>query len=113
MAAARPPCCARSPCWCPPKPARSPGKAPMSPPIAARAVRTLSAGQRRRVALARVVAADAPLWLLDEPLNALDAESQDALRVILESHLGDDGLAIAATHMPLQIRGARTLDLRP
>jgi heme exporter protein A len=75
-------------------------------------VRTLSAGQRRRAALARVVAADAPLWLLDEPLNALDADSQDALRTILESHLGDGGLAIAATHTPLKISGARTLDLR-
>jgi heme exporter protein A len=81
-------------------------------PLAACAVRTLSAGQRRRVALARVVAAEAPLWLLDEPLNALDADSQDALRVILESHLGDGGLAIAATHAPLKISGARTLDFR-
>src|SRR5882724_5362586 len=70
-----------------------------------RAVRTLSAGQRRRVALARVVAADAPLWLLDEPLNALDADSQAALRVVLETHLDDGGLAIAATHAPLEISG--------
>jgi heme exporter protein A len=81
-------------------------------PLARRATRTLSAGQRRRVALARVVAANAPLWLLDEPLNALDADSQDALRVVLESHLDDGGLAIAATHTPLKISGARTLDLR-
>ena len=82
-------------------------------PLAQRAVRTLSAGQRRRAALARVVATAAPLWLLDEPLNALDADSQDALRVILEGHLDEGGLAIAATHAPLKIAGARTLDLRP
>jgi heme exporter protein A len=48
--------------------------------LADRAVRTLSAGQRRRAALARVLATAAPLWLLDEPLNALDATSQAALR---------------------------------
>ncbi len=82
-------------------------------PLAQRAVRTLSAGQRRRAALARVVATAAPLWLLDEPLNALDADSQDALRVLLEGHLDEGGLAIAATHAPLKIAGARTLDLRP
>src|SRR5262249_5346919 len=53
-------------------------------PLARRAVRSLSAGQRRRVALARVVASKASLWLLDEPLNALDAESQAALLTIIE-----------------------------
>jgi heme exporter protein A len=79
--------------------------------LAARPVRSLSAGQRRRVALARVVASAAPLWLLDEPLNALDADSQLALRTLLETHLGDGGLAIAATHAPLQIKGARALEL--
>ncbi len=57
--------------------------------------------------------ANAPLWLLDEPLNALDADAQAALRVILESHLDDGGLAIAATHAPIKISGARTLELRP
>jgi heme exporter protein A len=82
-------------------------------PLDRRPVRTLSAGQRRRVALARVVAANAPLWLLDEPLNALDSDSQDALRVILEGHLDEGGLVIAATHAALKIRGACTLELRP
>jgi heme exporter protein A len=81
-------------------------------PLAQRAVRSLSAGQRRRVALARVVATDAAVWLLDEPLNALDADSQLALRTILESHLGDGGLAVAATHAPIKVSGARTLELR-
>jgi heme exporter protein A len=78
-------------------------------PLALRAVRTLSAGQRRRTALARVVATQAPLWLLDEPLNALDAASQAALRTVLERHLAGGGLAIAATHAPLE--HARTLEM--
>jgi len=82
-------------------------------PLARRAVRTLSAGQRRRAALARLVAAGASLWLLDEPLNALDASSQVAMRGVLERHLAAGGLAIAATHAPLGIAGARTLELRP
>ena len=82
-------------------------------PLARRAVRSLSAGQRRRVALARVIAANASLWLLDEPLNALDGESQAALLTVLEGHLDQGGLVIAATHAPLKISGARTLELRP
>ena len=82
-------------------------------PLARRAVRTLSAGQRRRVALARVAAAGAALWLLDEPLNALDAASQVALRMIVEIHLQSGGLAIAATHAAIDIAGARELELRP
>jgi heme exporter protein A len=79
--------------------------------LASRPVRTLSAGQRRRAALARVVAAGAPLWLLDEPLNALDAPSQAALRVALGRHLATGGLAIAATHAALDMPNARTLEL--
>ena len=71
--------------------------------LAARAVRTLSAGQRRRTALARVVASGAALWLLDEPLNALDASAQTALRGALTVHLASGGLAIAATHTPLDL----------
>jgi heme exporter protein A len=79
--------------------------------LAARPVRTLSAGQRRRTALARVVLAQAPLWLLDEPLNALDAPAQAAFRTALEKHLAGGGLAIAATHVDLGFAGARTLEL--
>ena len=80
-------------------------------PLAGRAVRTLSAGQRRRAALARVRAAQAPLWLLDEPLNALDAPSQTALRAALGQHLAAGGLAIAATHAPLDVPNGRVLSL--
>ena len=80
------------------------------PSLAARPVRTLSAGQRRRTALARVVLAQAPLWLLDEPLNALDAPAQSAFRAALQKHLAAGGLAIAATHADLGVMG-RQLEL--
>ncbi|HLG47197.1 MAG TPA: heme ABC exporter ATP-binding protein CcmA [Reyranella sp.] len=79
--------------------------------LAHRAARTLSAGQRRRAALARVVSAGAPLWLLDEPLNALDAPSQAALRIALAKHLAAGGLAVAATHAPIDVPNARVLEL--
>jgi heme exporter protein A len=79
--------------------------------LARREVRTLSAGQRRRVALARVASSHAPLWLLDEPLNALDSPSQAALRAVLDGHLAAGGLVIAATHAPIRVTGARVLEL--
>jgi heme exporter protein A len=79
--------------------------------LAQRPVRTLSAGQRRRTALARVAASRANTWLLDEPFNALDAASQEALRKVLTQHLASGGLAIAATHVSLDMPGARTLEL--
>lgn len=78
--------------------------------LAARPVRTLSAGQRRRTALARVMVSPAPLWLLDEPLNALDAPAQVAFRLALQAHLAAGGLAIAATHADLGVEG-RSLEL--
>jgi heme exporter protein A len=81
--------------------------------LAARAVRTLSAGQRRRTALARVMLSQAPVWLLDEPLNALDAPAQSALREVLARHLAAGGLAIAATHAELGVPGAREMRLSP
>ncbi|SKA05098.1 heme exporter protein A [Enhydrobacter aerosaccus] len=77
--------------------------------LAQRPVRTLSAGQRRRAALARVAASRATTWLLDEPLNALDAAAREALQTALAAHLAAGGLAIAATHAPLA--GARVLDM--
>ena len=79
--------------------------------LVARPVRTLSAGQRRRVALARVMLSQAPLWLLDEPLNALDAPAQAAFRLSLQTHLAAGGLAIAATHADLGMPAARALEL--
>ncbi|MBV8409743.1 MAG: heme ABC exporter ATP-binding protein CcmA [Alphaproteobacteria bacterium] len=79
--------------------------------LAARAVRTLSAGQRRRSALARVVMSQATVWLLDEPLNALDLSAQDAFRVALERHLLAGGMAIAATHANIGLPAARIFEL--
>jgi heme exporter protein A len=73
--------------------------------LARRAVRTLSAGQRRRTALARVVLSQASLWLLDEPLSALDGPGQAAFRDALQIHLAAGGLAIAATHADLGVKG--------
>jgi heme exporter protein A len=71
----------------------------------------LSAGQRRRVALARLLVAQRPLWLLDEPLTALDAAGQGLLAGIMAEHLGGGGLILAATHAPLPIEGAREFRL--
>jgi heme exporter protein A len=61
----------------------------------------LSAGQRRRGALARLMVAPRPIWLLDEPLTALDLASQDVLRDIMREHLAGGGLIVAATHAAL------------
>ncbi len=73
--------------------------------------RLLSAGQKRRLALARVVAASAPLWLLDEPTTALDAASIARFLALCDSHRAGGGLIIASTHLPLDVQGARTLTL--
>ncbi len=61
----------------------------------------LSAGQRRRLSLARVLAVPRPIWLLDEPTTALDAASQERLQRVMHRHLSGGGLIIAATHGPL------------
>ncbi len=61
----------------------------------------LSAGQRRRLSLARVMAAPRPVWLLDEPTTALDTASQERLHRVMQTHLAGGGIIIAATHGPL------------
>ena len=67
-----------------------------------RPVRRLSQGQRRRAALARLVlSAAAPLWLLDEPLNALDADGRKRLGALVERHLEGGGAVLAASHQQL------------
>jgi heme exporter protein A len=63
----------------------------------------LSAGQRRRLSLARLVAVPRPIWLLDEPASALDAAGQDRLAEIMREHLGTGGMILAATHGPLRV----------
>lgn len=64
----------------------------------------LSAGQRRRLSLARLAASRRPLWLLDEPTTALDAAGQALFGELLEAHLARGGVAVVATHQPLSVR---------
>ena len=64
-------------------------------------VRLLSSGQAKRAALARVAASGAPLWLLDEPLNALDAEGVERLGELVRAQLARGGAVLAASHQPL------------
>jgi len=69
-------------------------------------VRKLSAGQRRRLALARLIAAPRALWLLDEPLAPLDAEHRALFGEAMERHLAAGGLIVAAVHDPLPVVAA-------
>ena len=73
--------------------------------------RWLSAGQRRRLALARLIAAPAPIWLLDEPTAALDADGEERLAAAIESHRAGGGRIVIATHQPVSIGAAETLAL--
>lgn len=73
----------------------------------------LSAGQRRRLSLARLIALERPLWLLDEPTSALDAAGQSMLADLVRAHLAGDGLVLAATHSPIGLEGAKELRLPP
>lgn len=73
-------------------------------------VRRLSAGQRRRLALGRLVAAPRPLWLLDEPASPLDARWRTVLGQIIERHLASGGMVLAAVHDPLP-GGTRTQEI--
>lgn len=69
----------------------------------------LSAGQRRRLSLARLLAVRRPVWLLDEPTAALDAAGQELFAGLMRDHLARGGLIVAATHTPL---GIESRDLR-
>jgi heme exporter protein A len=73
--------------------------------------RVLSSGQKRRLALARLALAPAPLWLLDEPTVGLDSASVERLGALLASHRAAGGMVLAATHLPLPLPGARELRL--
>lgn len=75
-------------------------------PIAAVPVRLLSTGQRRRAALARVVASGAPLWLLDEPANGLDVASVTMLERLIATHRARGGAVAVATHLPIALPDA-------
>lgn len=71
----------------------------------------LSAGQKRRLSIARLVAVRRPLWLLDEPTSALDTASQEMLLGLMRVHLAGGGIIVAATHLPLGIDCARELKI--
>jgi heme exporter protein A len=71
----------------------------------------LSAGQRRRLSIARLITVERPLWLLDEPTSTLDAAAQVRLGEIMQAHSAGGGIILAATHGPLQLDGARELNL--
>ena len=73
----------------------------------------LSAGQKRRLGLARLMVAARPMWLLDEPSVSLDARSTGLLADAINAHVAGGGIAIAATHLPLGLKTARELRLSP
>lgn len=73
--------------------------------------RVLSQGQRRRVGLARLTLLPRPLWILDEPVTALDAAGTELLARIVAGHLVNGGIAVAATHAPLGLPAARVRPL--
>ncbi len=73
--------------------------------------RYLSAGQKRRLALARVLATPASLWLLDEPTVTLDADAAARVDAMIAAHRAGGGMAIVATHGEIALDGARRLDL--
>jgi heme exporter protein A len=73
----------------------------------------LSAGQKRRVALARLLISERPVWLLDEPATALDASAEVTLGRLIAAHISRGGLVMAATHRPLPVAPAATLALGP
>jgi len=73
----------------------------------------LSAGQRRRLSIARLVAVPRPLWLLDEPTSALDVPSQNRLADLMRGHLAGGGMIVAAAHGPIGLERARELKIGP
>ena len=83
------------------------------PHVADLTAEALSAGQKRRVALCRLLVAPRPLWLLDEPTTALDAASIAMLANLLAEHRAAGGMVIAATHADVALPGAATLTLGP
>jgi heme exporter protein A len=66
----------------------------------------LSTGQKRRAAIARLLVSDRPVWLLDEPTAGLDAASEARFGELMEVHLREGGIVVAATHLPLGLAGA-------
>ena len=82
-------------------------------PLSDRPAGLLSAGQKRRLALARLLVTGRPIWCLDEPTVSLDAKAVEIFAASIRGHLKTGGAAIIATHIDLGLSGARTLDLTP
>jgi heme exporter protein A len=72
----------------------------------------LSAGQKRRTGLARLLTARRPLWLLDEPTASLDAASSALVSAAINEHLASGGIGVIATHLPLDLKNSRELKLK-
>lgn len=72
----------------------------------------LSAGQQRRFAMARLLVAYRPVWILDEPTAALDAKAEAMFSDLVRAHLANGGIVLAATHQPLGLDNAQRLDMR-
>lgn len=71
----------------------------------------LSTGQKRRVSIARLLVSRRPLWLLDEPTAGLDRASEARFAEMMDEHLASGGMIVAATHLPLGLSGAKTLEM--
>ena len=72
----------------------------------------LSAGQQRRFAMAKLLVAHRPVWILDEPTAALDASADQMFAGLVHEHLAKGGIALAATHQPLGLKDAKTLVMK-
>ena len=81
--------------------------------LADRAAQNLSAGQKRRLGLARLLVTGRPVWMLDEPTVSLDAASVALFADVVRGHLAEGGMALMATHIDLGIPEAQVLDLGP
>jgi heme exporter protein A len=73
--------------------------------------RYFSTGQKKRAALARLIASAAPLWLLDEPANGLDRDGVALIEALIAAHRAAGGAVVCASHLPLTLGEAQTIDM--